>query len=211
MSKRALLTSRPLYTSPVPLALVLLLLAQPASPRPESTFSDRLAAAALAQLEHRVWYDPSYYRIPYPNGDVPENLGVCTDVIIRAYRRAGVDLQELVHEDIVSSPRSYGVARPDASIDHRRVPNLMKFFKRQGTALAVSESAESYRAGDVVAWQLAPGLTHIGIVVWKSDSLAKTPLVVHNIGRHGRGPDLEDCLFNWPVIGHYRYDGDHHN
>jgi uncharacterized protein YijF (DUF1287 family) len=192
----------------VHLALVLLLLAQPAAQQAESTFSDRLAAAALAQLEHRVRYDPSYYRISYPNGDVPDSIGVCTDVIIRAYRRVGVDLQRLVHEDIVYSPKSYGITRPDASIDHRRVPNLMRFFRRQGAALAASDSAESYRAGDVVAWQLAPGLTHIGIVVWKSDSLARTPLVVHNIGNNMRGPDLENCLFDWPVIGHYRYDGD---
>jgi hypothetical protein len=191
----------------VHLALVLLLLAQPAAPQADSTFSDRLAAAALAQLEHRVWYDPSYYRLPYPNGDVPDSIGVCTDVLIRAYRRVGVDLQQLVHEDVVANPRSYGIARPDASIDHRRVPNLMKFFRRQGAALTMSGSADSYRAGDIVAWQLAPGLTHIGIVVWKQDSLTETPLVVHNIGRYGRGPDLEDCLFNWPVIGHYRYDG----
>jgi uncharacterized protein len=199
-----------MYTSLVPLALILLLLAQPAVPQAESTFSDRLAEAALAQLEHRVWYDASYYRMPYPNGDVPESIGVCTDVIIRAYRRVGVDLQKLVHEDIVSSPRSYGITRADANIDHRRVPNLMRFFKRQGAALPASDSAESYRAGDIVAWRLAPGLTHIGIVVWKSDSLAKIPLVVHNIGNNMRGPDLEDCLFNWPVIGHYRYDGDRH-
>ncbi len=191
-------------------ALVLLLLAQPAAPQAESTFSDRLAEAALSQLEHRVWYDASYYRITYPNGDVPESIGVCTDVIIRAYRRIGVDLQKLVHEDIVSSPRSYGITHAAASIDHRRVPNLTKFFKRQGAALAVSDSPEIYRAGDVVAWQLAPGLTHIGIVVWKSDSLTRTPMVVHNIGRNQRGPDLEDCLFNWPVIGRYRHDGAHH-
>jgi len=196
-----------MYTSIVPLALVLLLLAQPAAPQAESTFYDRLAEAALAQLEHRVWYDPSYYRMPYPNGDVPDSIGVCTDVIIRAYRHVGIDLQRLVHEDIVNSPRSYGITRADANIDHRRVPNLMRFFKRQGTALALSESAADYRAGDIVAWQLAPGLTHVGIVVWKPDSTAKTPLVVHNIGRNMRGPDLEDCLFNWPVIGHYRYDG----
>jgi uncharacterized protein YijF (DUF1287 family) len=200
-----------MYTSLVPLALVLLLLAQPFAPQAESTFSDRLAAAALAQLEHRVWYDPAYYRIPYPNGDVPESIGVCTDVIIRAYRSVDVDLQKLVHEDIVSSPRSYGVSRADASIDHRRVPNLRKFSKWQGAALPVSGSAQNYRAGDVVAWRLAPGLTHIGIVVWKSDSLAKTPMVVHNIGRNGRGPDLEDCLFKWPVIGHYRFDGMRHD
>jgi len=192
----------------VHLVLALLLLAQPAAPQPESTFFDRLAEAALAQLGHRVWYDPAYYRIPYPNGDVPDSIGVCTDVIVRAYRNVGVDLQKLVHEDIVSSPRSYGITRADASIDHRRVPNLMKFFKRQDAALAVSDSTDSYRAGDIVAWQLAPGLTHIGIVVWKPDSLAKTPMVVHNIGRNWRGPDLEDCLFNWPVIGHYRYAGD---
>ena len=189
------------------LALALLLLAQPAVLQAESTFSDRLAAAALAQLEHRVWYNPSYYRIPYPNGDVPDSIGVCTDVIIRAYRRVGGDLQRLVHEDIVSSPRSYGITRPDASIDHRRVPNLVRFFRRKGAALTVSNSAKDYHPGDIVAWQLAPGLTHIGIVVWESDSLAKTPMVVHNIGRNMRGPDLEDCLFNWPVIGHYRYDG----
>ena len=189
------------------LALALFLLAQPANAPAESTFFDRLAAAAIAQLEQRVWYDASYSRIPYPNGDVPESIGVCTDVIIRAYRHVGLDLQKLVHEDIVTSPRSYGISRPDASIDHRRVPNLMRFFRRQGAALAASDSAESYRAGDIVAWQLAPGLTHIGIVVWKPDSTAKTPLVVHNIGRNMRGPDLEDCLFNWPVIGHYRYDG----
>jgi uncharacterized protein YijF (DUF1287 family) len=196
-----------MYNSIVPLALVLLLLAQPPAQQAEPTFSDRLAEAALAQLEHRVWYDPSYYRIPYPNGDVPDSIGVCTDVIIRAYRRVGVDLQRLIHDDIVSNPRSYGITRTDASIDHRRVPNLMKFFKRQGAALPASDSAESYRAGDMVAWQLAPGLTHIGIVVRKPDSTAATPLVVHNIGRNRRGPDLEDCLFNWPVIGHYRFDG----
>jgi len=191
-------------------ALALLLLTQPAAPQAESTFSDRLAEAALAQLEHRVWYDASYYRIPYPNGDIPDTIGVCTDVIIRAYRGVGIDLQKLVHEDVVDSPRSYGITRPDANIDHRRVPNLMKFFRRQGAELAVSDSTDSYRAGDIVAWQLAPGLTHIGIVVWKPDSLAKTPLVVHNIGRNMRGPDLEDCLFAWPVIGHYRYDGGRH-
>jgi uncharacterized protein len=190
-------------------ALALLLLAQPAAPQAESTFFDRLAEAALAQLEHRVWYDPSYYKLPYPNGDVPDTIGVCTDVIIRAYRRVGIDLQRLVHEDVAGNQRSYGITRADANIDHRRVPNLMRFFKRQGTALALSKSAGDYRAGDVVAWHLAPGLTHIGVVVWKPDSTAKTPLVVHNIGRNQRGPDLEDCLFNWPVIGHYRFDGPH--
>jgi uncharacterized protein YijF (DUF1287 family) len=191
----------------VHLTLVLLLLGQPAASPAESTFFDRLAAAAVAQSQHKVTYDPSYYRIPYPNGDVSESIGVCTDVVARAYRRAGVDLQKLVHDDILSSPRSYGITRADASIDHRRVPNLMRFFKRQGAALPVPDSAYDYRPGDVVAWQLAPGLTHIGIVVSNPDSNAVTPLVVHNIGRNGRGPDLEDCLFNWPVIGHYRFDG----
>ncbi len=193
------------------LALVLLLLAQPAAPKPESTFFDRLAEAALAQLEHRAWYDASYYRIPYPNGDVPDSIGVCTDVIIRTYRQVGVDLQKLVHEDILSSPQSYNITRADASIDHRRVPNLMRFFKRRGAALPVSDGAKDYQPGDIVTWRLAPGLTHIGIVVWKPDSNATTPMVVHNIGRNGRGPDLEDCLFNWPVIGHYRFDGTRHD
>ncbi len=192
------------------LALALFLLAQPTRAPAESTFHYRLAAAALAQLEQRVWYDPAYYRMPYPNGDVPESIGVCTDVVIRAYRRVGLDLQKLVHEDIVSSPRSYGITHADANIDHRRVPNLMRYFKRQGVALTLSKSAGDYRAGDIVAWRLAPGLTHIGIVVWKSNSLAKIPLVVHNIGNNMRGPDLEDCLFDWPVIGHYRHDGGRH-
>jgi len=206
-----LLTRRPSVHLVVHLALVLLLLAQPAAPQAESTFSDRLAAAALAQLEHRVWYDPSYYHIPYPNGDVADTIGVCTDVIIRAYRRVGLDLQKLLHEDIVANPRSYGISRADASVDHRRVPNLTRFFRRQDAALAVSSSAADYRAGDIVAWQLAPGLTHIGMVVWKSESTATNPMVVHNIGRNMRGPDLEDCLFNWPVIGHFRYAGGRRN
>ncbi len=211
MSKCALLPSGCRYTWMVHLILALSLLAQPAAPQAESTFCDRLAAAAVEQLQHRVWYDPSYYQIPYPNGDVPDSIGVCTDVIIRVYRRVGVDLQKLVHDDILSGPRSYGITRADASIDHRRVPNLMRFFKRYGAALTVSDNAKDYQPGDIVAWQLAPGLTHIGIVVWRPDSNAATPLVVHNIGRNGRGPDLEDCLFNWPVIGHYRYDGSRHN
>ncbi len=193
------------------LALVLLLLGQPAAPPAESTFFDRLAAAAVAQSQHKVRYDPSYYRIPYPSGDVSESIGVCTDVIIRAYRRVGVDLQKLVHDDILSSPQSYGINHTDASIDHRRVPNLMRFFRHKGTALPASDSARDYWPGDIVAWRLAPGLTHIGIVVWKPDSNAVAPLVVHNIGRNQRGPDLEDCLFNWPVIGHYRYDGSRRN
>jgi len=195
----------------VHLVLALLVFAQPAPPPAESTFSDRLAAAAIAQLQHRVWYDPSYYQLPHPNGDVPESIGVCTDVIIRAYRRVGVDLQKLVHDDILSNPRGYGITRADASIDHRRVPNLMRFFKRNGAAIPMSDNAKDYWPGDIVAWQLAPGLTHIGIVVWKPDSNAVAPLVVHNIGRNQRGPDLEDCLFNWPVIGHYRYDGSRRN
>jgi len=195
----------------VHLALVLLLLSQPSSTPAESTFFNRLVAAAVEQSQHKVRYDPSYYLIPYPNGDVPESIGVCTDVIIRAYRRVGVDMQKLVHDDIMSSPRSYGITRADASIDHRRVPNLMRFFKRQGAALPASDSAGDYHPGDVVAWQLAPGLTHIGIVVPNPDSNAVTPLAVHNIGRNLRGPDIEDCLFNYPVIGHYRFDGHRNN
>lgn len=188
------------------LALVLVLLSQPSAPA-ESTFSDRLAAAAVEQLQHRVWYDPSYYQIPYPNGGVPESIGVCTDVIIRTYRRVGVDLQKLVHDDILSNPQDYGIKSADASIDHRRVPTLVEFFRRNGAALPVSDNAKDYQPGDIVAWRLAPGLTHIGIVVWRPDSNATTPLIVHNIGRNSRGPDLEDCLFAWPVIGHYRFDG----
>ncbi|HJZ77561.1 MAG TPA: DUF1287 domain-containing protein [Vicinamibacterales bacterium] len=164
-----------------------------------------LVAAAIAQTHTRVIYDGSYRRIAYPGGDVPETIGVCTDVVIRAYRRVGVDLQVKVHEDMTRSftsyPRQWGMTAPDANIDHRRVPNLQTFFRRAGAEVAVSRDAAAYQPGDLVTWMLPGNLPHIGIVT-DQKSAAGTPLVVHNIGR---GPEVEDTLFKYPITGHYRY------
>lgn len=174
---------------------------------PVPTRAGRLVAAAMEQTTKPVRYDGSYRRIGYPGGDVPEDVGVCTDVLIRAYRRLGVDLQVLVHEDMRRAfdayPKLWGLRRPDPNIDHRRVPNLQTFFRRRGAAVAVTTRATDYRAGDVVSWMLPGNLPHIGIV---SDRVSPggTPLIVHNIGR---GPELEDMLFAFPITGHYRFDG----
>jgi uncharacterized protein len=165
----------------------------------------QLVAAAVAQTHARVTYDGSYRRIAYPGGDVPDTIGVCTDVVIRAYRKVGVDLQVKVHEDMVrafaSYPKAWGMAGPDSNIDHRRVPNLQTFFRRAGAALAVSQDPRAYEPGDLVTWMLPGNLPHIGIVS-DEKSARGTPLVVHNIGR---GPEVEDALFTYPITGHYRY------
>ena len=167
--------------------------------------ADQLVAAAIAQTHSHVTYDGSYRRIPYPGGDVPEAIGVCTDVVIRAYRRIGVDLQVKVHEDMARAFRSYpqqwGMAAPDANIDHRRVPNLQTFLRRAGAELPPSRDPGSYRTGDLVTWMLPHNLPHIGIVTG-GRSPAGTPFVVHNIGR---GPEVEDALFGYRITGHYRY------
>jgi uncharacterized protein YijF (DUF1287 family) len=183
------------------LVVVLMLL-----PAPNGGLADRLVAAAIAQTTGpRVTYDGAYRRIPYPGGDVPETIGVCTDVVIRAYRRIGVDLQVKVHEDMAKSfrayPRQWGLAGPDSNIDHRRVPNLQTFFSRVGASLAVSRSADDYRPGDLVTWMLPGNLPHIGIVADRRTA-GGTPLIIHNIGR---GPEIEDVLFSFDITGHYRY------
>ena len=152
-----------------------------------------------------VRYVSSYVRIPYPGGDVPADTGVCTDEIIRSYRAVGVDLQKEVHEDMVRNfaayPNRWHRTQPDSNIDHRRVPNLQTFFRRAGAALPVSRDAAAYQAGDLVTWMLPGNLPHIGIVTADTSS-AGTPLIVHNIGR---GPEVEDTLFKYPITGHYRY------
>lgn len=180
-------------------------------PRPASgsPFLDRLSDAAVERTKHEVRYDPTYFVIPYPNGDVPAEVGVCTDEVIRSYRALGVDLQQLVHEDMKSSfslyPRKWGLKKPDTNIDHRRVPNLMVFFERQGAARPVTQDARDYRPGDVVTWDLGAGLTHIGIVVAVPSEADENRLqIVHNIGA---GPKLEDVLFAWKITGHYRFEG----
>jgi len=186
---------------------------QQSAVRQEQFFS-KFVAAAIERTHHIVRYDPAYVRIAYPGGDVPPDTGVCTDEVIRAYRAVGIDLQREVHEDmerhLAAYPRKWnaashgGIASTDTNIDHRRVPNLMVFFGRQGTVLAISANASDYRPGDVVAWNLGGGITHIGILVDRKSAESGRYLIVHNIGR---GPQMEDVLFSWKIIGHYRYGG----
>ena len=175
---------------------------------PADGFSSRLVDAAMERLDHDITYDGSYRQIGYPNGDVPEHIGVCTDLVIRAYRSLGVDLQQAVHEDMKADfsayPGLWGLSAPDANIDHRRVPNLQVFFEHRGAALAESSTAEDYRPGDLVTWMLPGNLPHIGIVAAKRSPDGRRPLIVHNIGA---GPALEDILFEFPITGHYRYHG----
>jgi len=171
-------------------------------------FAARLTDAAMERLSHDVAYDGTYRRIDYPDGDVPDHIGVCTDLVVRAYRGVGIDLQQGVHEDMKANfgvyPRIWGHSGPDANIDHRRVPNLQVFFERKGVVFASSRNAEDYRPGDLVTWMLPGNLPHIGIVVDHRSTDGRRPLVVHNIGA---GPALDDSLFEFPITGHYRYDG----
>lgn len=167
----------------------------------------QLNQAALQRTQAQVTYDGRYVRIPYPNGDVPANIGVCTDVVIRAYRALGIDLQQRVHEDMkrhfsaYPSKRLWGMKGTDSNIDHRRVPNLQAFFKRHGETLAITQKGSDYHTGDLVTWLLPGNLPHIGIV---SDKIGASgnPKIVHNIGA---GPQLEDRLFDFKITGHYRY------
>jgi uncharacterized protein YijF (DUF1287 family) len=174
----------------------------------QSNFGSTLADSAFVLTKTRVVYDPAYRSIPYPMGDVPANTGVCTDVVIRAYRKLGIDLQQLVHEDMRDHfslyPKKWGLSRPDKNIDHRRVPNLMVFFERFGTSLPISNNPENFQPGDIVCWQLDRGMTHIGIVAKRKSSDRKRHLIIHNIGA---GQVAEDMLFRFPIIGHYRYGG----
>ncbi len=161
-------------------------------------------AEARKQIGVTTSYNPAYVAIPYPNGDVPKNSGVCTDVVIRALRGMGLDLQKAVHEDMKANfseyPTIWGLKRPDKNIDHRRVPNLRRYFERQGWSLPLSEKAENFKAGDIVTCTLRGSLPHIMIVSDKK-SADGTPLVIHNVGR---GTVEEDFLFHSPLNGHYR-------
>jgi uncharacterized protein len=169
-------------------------------------FYTKLSNAALELTALQVSYDPAYFSIPYPNGDVPADKGVCTDVIIRAYRKLGIDLQKEVHEDMKKNfslyPKNWGLKTTDKNIDHRRVPNLMTFFSRHGTTLKNSTLATDYTTGDIVCWNLGGGITHIGIVVNEKSDDQQRNLIVHNIGR---GQEVSDCLFQYKIIGHYRF------
>jgi uncharacterized protein YijF (DUF1287 family) len=172
-------------------------------------FIQTLIGAAVAQTAGHVTYDGSYRRIGYPGGDVPAHIGVCTDLIVRAYRAAGVDLQVRVHEDMTAAfasyPQAWGLSRPDSNIDHRRVPNLQTYFRRRGAQQPVTDDAVAYMAGDLVTWMLPGNVPHIGLVTDQRSPDGQRPLIAHNIGR---GPQVEDMLFSFPVTGHYRYGGE---
>ena len=185
--------------------ITFLLLTQNAFP---DTFEHDIVRAAKERTTHNIRYDGAYFSIKYPNGDVPSNIGVCTDVVIRTYRKLGTDLQKLVHEDInknfnkYPSNRIWGLTKPDKNIDHRRVPNLQTFFKRHGTNLPISKIAHDYKPGDLVTWMLPGNLPHIGIITDKLEPNTGNPLIVHNIGG---GPETSDILFSYKITGHYRY------
>jgi uncharacterized protein YijF (DUF1287 family) len=172
----------------------------------EKGFSQRLVMAAKERTTHAVTYDGSYRAIEYPMGDVPDNIGVCTDLVIRSYRKMGIDLQKLIHEDMkgnfIDYPKIWGLTRPDANIDHRRVPNLQKFFERKGKSLPASRDAHVYRAGELVTWMLPGNLPHIGIVSDSKVPGTERPRILHNIGS---GPKEDDILFKYPITGHFKY------
>jgi len=178
------------------------------SKKKSTKFTSKLVRAAIERTEFNIVYDGSYVSIKYPNGDVPANRGVCTDVIIRSYRRLGIDLQVLVHEDMLKNFQAYpakriwGQKKPDSNIDHRRVPNLQTFFTRKGTVLKISNSGKNYHPGDIVTWLLPGNLPHIGIVTNIASKDHRRPLIVHNIGS---GTVLEDILFSYKITGHYRF------
>ncbi len=179
----------------------------------DTSFFQKLVVQAINQTKIKVTYVPAYVQIKYPNGDVPANTGVCTDLVIRAYRGVGIDLQKEVHEDMVKNfknyPKLWSLKSPDSNIDHRRVPNLMTYFKAKKAELAVSDKAEDYKPGDLVTWNLqnkkvVSGITHIGIVTDQRTADGKRYLIAHNIGG---GNVLEDMLFSYVIIGHYRFKG----
>lgn len=183
-----------------------LLIAAAVAGEPADATGARIAAAAQAQVGITLAYDPAYVRLAYPGGDVPASTGVCADVVVRALRAVGVDLQQAVHDDMAAHfaayPRLWDLKRPDPHIDHRRVANLQTYFARAGKGLAISATPADYRVGDVVAWQLGGGRLHIGVVAEGRSADGQRPLVVHNIGQ---GAQREDVLFGWPVIGWYRW------
>jgi uncharacterized protein YijF (DUF1287 family) len=188
--------------------LVIPILASAYRPGEPTCFSKKLVEAAIERTNHIVRYDGTYRKIRYPNGDVPDDIGVCTDLVIRSYRKLGIDLQKDLHEDMKQNfylyPKLWGLTKPDTNIDHRRVPNLQTFFERKGVVLPVTQNPNDYVAGDIVTWMLSENLPHIGIVVDLRSEDGNKPLIVHNIGS---GPVIEDMLFDYQITGHYRYYG----
>ncbi|MGE8343145.1 MAG: DUF1287 domain-containing protein [Flavobacterium sp.] len=173
------------------------------------TFGEKLSQAAISIIDPSIDYDPSYFKIDYPDGDVPKDKGVCTDVVIRSYRVLNIDLQKEVHEDMIENFSLYpnlqkwGMTKTDTNIDHRRVPNLEVFFERKGTKLPVTQNAKDYKTGELVTWMINDKLPHIGIITNKKSSDGKRNLIVHNVGG---GQVLEDCLFEYKIVGHFKYE-----
>lgn len=173
------------------------------------SFANQLSDAAIAIINPNIVYDPSYFGIKYPNGDIPKNKGVCTDVVIRAYRKLGIDLQKEVHEDMKThfslypNLKKWGMIKTDSNIDHRRVPNLEVFFGRKGTKLTISKNAKDYKTGEIVTWMINGKLPHIGIITKRKSADGKRNLIVHNVEN---GQVIEDCLFNYAIVGHFKYE-----
>jgi len=172
------------------------------------TFEEKLSDAAISIIDPSIDYDPAYFSIKYPDGDIPKNKGVCTDVIIRSYRKLGIDLQKEVHEDMMANFTKYpnlekwGMTKTDTNIDHRRVPNLEVFFERKGNKLPVTQNAKDYKTGEMVTWRINDKLPHIGIITSKKSKDGQRNLIVHNVGG---GQVLEDCLFEYKIVGHFSY------
>ncbi|MES2813079.1 MAG: DUF1287 domain-containing protein [Bacteroidota bacterium] len=171
-------------------------------------FYERLSNAAISIIDAEVIYTPNYIGIKYPNGDVPPKTGVCTDVVIRTYRKLNIDLQKEVHEDMVAhfnlypNLKKWGLKSTDTNIDHRRVPNLEVFFERKGKKIPVSQNPSDYKTGDIITWMINDKLPHIGIITHLKSEDGKRPMIVHNVGS---GQILADCLLNYTIVGHFRY------
>ncbi len=183
-----------------------LLLATQLAARPAEILGPQIAKSAFKQIGITTGYDPSYRSLAYPGGDVPKETGVCTDVVVRSLRAIGIDLQKAVHEDMAKNfaryPQQWGLKRPDKNIDHRRVPNLMTYFKRHHQSLSKFKDSKTFRPGDIVAWKLTGGRLHIGIVSERRSS--GVPWIIHNIGS---GTNEENLLHQFDIIGHYRVRG----
>jgi hypothetical protein len=173
-----------------------------------NSFAEKLSNAAIQIIDKDVVYTPDYVKLKYPNGDVPAKTGVCTDVIIRAYRKLNIDLQKEVHEDMAANFTKYpnlkkwGMKTTDKNIDHRRVPNLEVFFGRKGKTLSITQNANDYKTGEIVTWMINDKLPHIGIITHLKSKDGKRNLIVHNVGN---GQVLEDCLFIYTIVGHFQY------
>lgn len=172
-----------------------------------ATPAERIVAAARDQLTWGTKYDPSYVKLSYPGGDVPRKQGVCTDVVIRALRSIGHDLQSLIHVDKVRRPAAYrtysGQKGPDRNIDHRRCPNQRTYFRRYGKTLGIAVNASTikdWQPGDIVFWKLPSGLDHVGILTDRR-SADGVPWAIHNLST----PLEEPVLTAWTIVAHFRY------